>query len=128
MFESHKLYSTITSAEYTRMLSKHVLFDHNDRNFLETISDNMGCKLHIAQVGSEHRMLSRFLLKDKDDNNHVLLVITKLDDDYYLVRIPMDDIDTSLNETYKCDQLEGLDEFIKDHMDRFMDIKNQVIK
>ena len=129
IFENHKLYKSLTSTEYLRCIDNHTILTHSDRNLLETKSDELGCELNIAQVGSTHRMLARFLLKDDDNNRYPLIIITKVDDDYYLMRVSScDDIFLPESEHYKCDQVDGLNQFFRDKWNMILTIKKEIMK
>ena len=125
LFEN-KLYSIVTSAYYTRTIDSHILFSDNDKKYLKSKSNELGCDLNIMQAGSTHRMMARFVIIDNrfgDESNYILLVITKIYDDYYLIRFP-----NSHHQNYKCDQIDGLEQFFNENWNKLLEIKKEVSK
>lgn len=131
-FYSYKGYTELTFPKYVHDLKHHVKFDKKDLNFLNRKADELGYGLEIAEVNDSipgSRQLARFkFINKKTNKQYSFLVITKVEDDYYLVNIShpynmhpkYDRTEPKViyeRKYFKCDQIHGLEELLDSSKD-----------
>ena len=109
LFGQSDLYEEINQGRYQVLMTKHVKMTQSEVDQIKDELESFGTSLYLKDYsvvnsfgGSEQRHLIRVMY-----NGRVRIVITKIEDDYFLVRFPDEE------RYFKCDTMEGLFEIIE---------------
>ena len=109
LFGQSDLYEEINQGRYQVLMSKHVKMTQSEVEQIKDELESFGTSLYLKDYsvvnsfgGSEQRHLIRAMY-----NGRVRIVITKIEDDYFLVRFPDEE------RYFRCDTIEGLFEIIE---------------
>jgi hypothetical protein len=109
LFGQSEFYEEINQGRYQVLMSKHVKMTKLEVEQIKDELESFGTSLYLKDYsvvnslgGSEQRHLIRSMY-----NGRVRIVITKIEDDYFLVRFPDEE------RYFRCDTIEGLFEIIE---------------
>ena len=109
LFGQSDFYEEINQGRYQVLMSKHVKMTQSEVKQIKDELESFGTSLYLNNYvavdsfgGLEQRHLIRAMY-----NGRVRIVITKIEDDYFLVRFPDEE------RYFRCDTIEGLFEIIE---------------
>jgi hypothetical protein len=102
LFGQSDLYEEINQGRYQLLMSKHVKMTQSEVEQIKDELESFGITATDLIQGVEHRHFIR-----GNYNGRVRIVITKIEDDYFLLRLPDEE------RYFKCDTIEGLFEIIE---------------